>query len=92
MSVTRICMTAVMGGIIVASATLVQGQDAAPAAPATAAQPAAREIVRPRPHAIPARRVIPPPPTRPSCRTAPYRRSMRMATSSLVPHILRRRK
>ena len=42
MSVTRVCMTAVMGGIIVAGTTLVQGQGAAPAAPATAAQPAAQ--------------------------------------------------
>jgi enterochelin esterase family protein len=49
MSITRLCMAILMGGIICASTTLAQTQGAAPAAPTTAAQPAARENRPPAP-------------------------------------------
>lgn len=49
MSITRLCMAILMGGIVGASTTRAQGQGAAPAAPTTAAQPAARENRPPPP-------------------------------------------
>ncbi len=41
MSVTRVCITVLMGGVFGAGSTLVIGQGAPPAPPATSAQPAA---------------------------------------------------